>query len=166
MRSKFLKVSALLFSLSPIAGAFAQTTLTALKTEYLTSPIGLDNPNPRFTWQMQDNSQNAKQTAYRILVGIDSAALLNGKATQWNTGWKQSDLSLVTYSGQLLKPFTKYFWRLDVTNGNKKTVSKISGFEMGMMQMANWQGAWISDTENVKLKPAPIFATPLPQAKR
>jgi len=157
MKSKFLKVSALLFSLSPIAGAFAQTTLTALKTEYLTNPIGLDNPNPRFTWQMQDNSQNAKQSAYRILVDTDSAALLNGKATQWNTGWKQSDLSLVTYSGQLLKPFTKYFWRLDITNGNKKMISKISGFEMGMMQMANWQGAWISDTENVKLKPAPYF---------
>jgi len=157
MKSKLLQLSALLFALGPIAGATAQTTLTALKTEYLSQPIGLDNPNPRFTWQMNDATAGAKQIAYRILVNTDSAALLNGKATLWNTGWKQSDLNLITYSGQSLKPFTKYFWRVDITNGNKKTASKISSFEMGMMNMANWQGAWIADNENVKLKPAPYF---------
>lgn len=155
MRSKFLQLSALLFVLS--AGAAAQTTLTALKTEYLSQPIGLDTPNPRFTWQMNDATPGAKQVAYRILVNTDSAALLNGKAALWNTGWQQSDRSLVTYSGQSLKPFTKYFWRVDITNGNKKTASKISAFEMGMMNMANWQGAWIADNENIKLKPAPYF---------
>lgn len=157
MKSKLLQFSALFLMLAPVASVSAQTTLTALKTEYLINPIGLDNPNPRFTWQMNDATPGARQLAYRILVNTDSAALLNGKATLWNTGWQQSDLNLTTYSGQSLKPFTKYFWRLDITNGNKKTVSKISAFETGMMNMANWQGAWISDNENVKLKPAPYF---------
>ncbi|KIA92459.1 alpha-rhamnosidase [Pedobacter kyungheensis] len=157
MKSKLLQFSALFLMLAPVASVSAQTTLTALKTEYLINPIGLDNPNPRFTWQMNDATPGARQLTYRILVNTDSAALLNGKATLWNTGWQQSDLNLTTYSGQSLKPFTKYFWRLDITNGNKKTASKISAFEMGMMNMANWQGAWISDNENVKLKPAPYF---------
>ncbi|SDE21907.1 alpha-L-rhamnosidase [Pedobacter soli] len=157
MKSKLLQFSALFLMLAPVASVSAQTTLTALKTEYLINPIGLDNPNPRFTWQMNDATPGARQLTYRILVNTDSVALLNGKATLWNTGWQQSDLNLTTYSGQPLKPFTKYFWRLDITNGNKKTASKISAFEMGMMNMANWQGAWISDNENVKLKPAPYF---------
>lgn len=157
MKSKLLQFSALFLMLAPVASVSAQTTLTALKTEYLINPIGLDNPNPRFTWQMNDATPGARQLTYRILVNTDSVALLKGKATLWNTGWQQSDLNLTTYSGQQLKPFTKYFWRLDITNGNKKTASKISAFEMGMMNMANWQGAWISDNENVKLKPAPYF---------
>lgn len=157
MKSKLLQFSALFLMLAPVASVSAQTTLTALKTEYLINPIGLDNPNPRFTWQMNDATPGARQLTYRILVNTDSVALLKGKATLWNTDWQQSDLNLTTYSGQPLKPFTKYFWRLDITNGNKKTASKISAFEMGMMNMANWQGAWISDNENVKLKPAPYF---------
>lgn len=157
MKSKLLQFSALFLMLAPVANVSAQATLTALKTEYLINPIGLDNPNPRFTWQMNDATPGARQLAYRILVNTDSVALLKGKATLWNTGWQQSGLNLTTYSGHPLKPFTKYFWRLDITNGNKKTASKISAFEMGMMNMANWQGAWISDNENVKLKPAPYF---------
>lgn len=132
-------------------------SLTALKTEYLENPIGLDNAKPRFTWQMNDASMGAKQTAYRILVDVDSAALTQEKASCWNSGWAKSDVNLVIFSGKPLKPFTKYFWRVDVTNGRKKTFSKIASFEMGMMNMANWQGAWISDNENIKLKPAPYF---------
>ncbi|WP_316806532.1 alpha-L-rhamnosidase [Pedobacter agri] len=132
-------------------------SLTALKTEYLKNPIGLDNAKPRFTWQMNDASMGAKQTAYRILVDVDSAALTQEKASCWNSGWAKSDVNLVIFSGKPLKPFTKYFWRVDVTNGRKKTLSKIASFEMGMMNMANWQGAWISDNENIKLKPAPYF---------
>lgn len=156
MRFNFLKILTLLPSIFLISNTKAQS-LTALKTEYLTQPIGLDNPQPRFTWQMNDNSQDAKQTKYRILVDVDSSFLIKGKANNWNTGWIKSDQNLVIYSGQSLKPFTKYFWRVDVTNGNQKTFGKIASFEIGMMSMSNWQGAWISDNENVKLKPAPYF---------
>ncbi|RZJ90659.1 MAG: alpha-rhamnosidase [Chryseobacterium sp.] len=141
-------------------------SLTALKTEYLENPIGLDNAKPRFTWQMNDASLGAKQTAYRILVDVDSAALMQEKASCWNSGWNKSDINLVIFSGKPLKPFTKYFWRIDVTNGRKKTFSKIASFEMGMMNMANWQGAWISDNENIKLKPAPYFRHTFNAAKK
>ncbi|AZI27620.1 alpha-rhamnosidase [Pedobacter sp. G11] len=141
-------------------------SLTALKTEYLENPIGLDNAKPRFTWQMNDASLGAKQTAYRILVDVDSAALMQEKASCWNSGWNKSDINLVIFSGKPLKPFTKYFWRIDVTNGRKKTFSKIASFEMGMMNMANWQGAWISDNENIKLKPAPYFRYTFKAAKK
>lgn len=141
-------------------------SLTALKTEYLENPIGLDNAKPRFTWQMNDASLGAKQTAYRILVDVDSAALMQEKASCWNSGWNKSDINLVIFSGKPLKPFTKYFWRIDVTNGRKKTFSKIASFEMGMMNMANWQGAWISDNENIKLKPAPYFRYTFNAAKK
>ncbi|TCD08374.1 alpha-rhamnosidase [Pedobacter frigidisoli] len=165
MKLKSLQIFVSLFCLFPIANSFAQSSLIALKTEYLVNPIGLDNANPRFTWQLADVSQGAKQNAYRISVNTDSLALLKGNGN-WNTGIIQSSDNLITYSGQSLKPFTKYFWRVEVTTSTKKTISKIASFEMGMMNTANWQGAWISDSENIKLKPAPYFRNTFTTAKK
>ncbi|MGF1926179.1 MAG: family 78 glycoside hydrolase catalytic domain, partial [Bacteroidia bacterium] len=150
----------LLCILSPV-GAYTQSPATtySLKTEYLIEPIGLDNPNPRLIWKMLDIRKAAAQTACRILVGTDSVALRQGKASHWNTGWLPTGTSLVTYSGQELKPFTKYYWRLDIADHLKVKSPKfqIASFEMGMMNTKNWQGAWISDNENPQLKPAPYF---------
>ncbi|MBB2145320.1 Bacterial alpha-L-rhamnosidase [Pedobacter sp. LMG 31464] len=156
LSSNIFRVSVVLFCSFAFSTSFAQTIIN-LKTEYLINPIGLDNPNPRFTWQMADNRKGAKQTAYRIMVSTDSVALLQGKANQWNTGWLQTSTSLKIYNGQSLKPFIKYFWRLDVANQLKVINTKLASFEMGMMGGKNWQGSWISDNENPKLKPAPYF---------
>ncbi|WP_113654612.1 alpha-L-rhamnosidase [Pedobacter namyangjuensis] len=154
----FLKFAKSLLLLSVPLFSFAQYA-NNLKTEYLINPLGLDSPNPRFTWQMNDDRTGAKQTAFRILVNTDSVALAQGKAVQWNTGWLATSENLKTYSGRLLKPFTKYFWRVDIADQNKvkSTKVKIASFEMGMMDSKNWQGAWISDNQNINLKPAPYF---------
>lgn len=74
---------------------------------------------PRFTWQLSDNKQGAKQTAYRILVDTDSASIIAGKRSIWNTGWIKSSDNLVTYQGQALMPFTKYFWKVELTDQDK-----------------------------------------------
>jgi len=156
MRLNLQTIATLSFFFFASSNISAQS-LVALKTEYLINPIGLDDPKPRFTWQMNDAKPGATQTAYRILIDIDSSSLINEKAAIWNTGWIKSNNNLAIFSGESLKPFTKYFWRVDVVNGNKKTLSKMASFEMGMMSMDNWQGAWISDNENINLKPAPYF---------
>ncbi|MNR26733.1 hypothetical protein D3C85_1439680 [compost metagenome] len=51
----------------------------ALQCEYLLNPIGIDAAKPRLSWSMVDTRQNAKQTAYRILVGKDSVAVSKKK---------------------------------------------------------------------------------------
>ena len=159
MVSKFSKITCFFFCTLPLF-SFAQSfDIIGLKTEYLVNPIGLDNPNPRFTWQMADTRIGAKQTAYRILVNTDSIALAQGKAVQWNTGWLKTSISLKIYTGALLKPFTKYYWRVDIADKNniKSAKVKIASFEMGMMDGKSWKGSWIADNENTKLKPAPYF---------
>ena len=143
-----------------IAG-YAQLSFhpTSMETEYLVTPIGLDVPKPRFSWKMSDLRNGALQTGYQIMVGTDSASLLNNKETVWNSGWQTSSASLITYGGQALKPFTKYFWCITIANQQqqKSAVSPITSFETGMMDMKNWNGAWISDVSNIALKPAPYF---------
>jgi alpha-L-rhamnosidase len=137
--------------------AKAQVVLVDLKTEYLKNPIGLDAAHPRFAWRLEDSRRGVKQTAYRILVNTDSIALTSEKGSVWNTGWIKSEDNFVVYKGQALKPFTKYFWRVDINDQNKKLSSNVSSFEMGMMTMNNWKGAWIADNKDAALKPAPYF---------
>ncbi len=139
----------------------AQTRFRAagLETEYLENPIGIDAPHPRFTWRMADDRQGARQTAYRLLVSTDSLALINGKADLWNTGTIKSDAMLIAYAGPSLQPFTRYFWRVIITNEQHQTNANtgIASFETGMMSSRNWKGAWISDNNSISLKPAPYF---------
>jgi alpha-L-rhamnosidase len=130
-----------------------------LETEYLENPIGIDAPQPRFSWQMADQRKGAAQTAYRILVATDSAALLNEQAATWDTGWQQTAVNLVTYQGKPLKPFTKYYWTVAIADQQQKKSSPagIASFETGMMVMKNWKGSWITDVSDINLKPAPYF---------
>jgi hypothetical protein len=49
-----------------------------LQCEYLTNPLGIDAVHPRLMWQMSDLSQGVCQTAYQVVVGIDSVEVRNG----------------------------------------------------------------------------------------
>jgi alpha-L-rhamnosidase len=142
--------------------------VAGMKTEYLTNPKGIDAPAPRFTWRLNDNRPGVKQTAYRIMLSTDSADLSKGNFTIWNSGWKNTDSCLVVFAGRELKPFTKYYWKVDVTDQDKKTYanSSIASFETGMMGMSNWQGAWITDVNDQNLKPAPYFRKVFNASKR
>jgi alpha-L-rhamnosidase len=42
-----------------------------LRCEYLEDPIGLDTPNPRFSWCLAHNERNQKQSAYQIIVASE-----------------------------------------------------------------------------------------------
>lgn len=109
-----------------------------LKTEYLVNPLGLDTQHPRFTWYLQDSRQGAKQTAYHIYIGTDSAALAAGKANIWIGAKENSSASLVTYVGKALQPFTKYYWKVSVWDKDgRQSSSAIASFEMGMMRAEN-----------------------------
>jgi alpha-L-rhamnosidase len=152
------KPAALIISMLVHFAAWSQHT-TDLRVEYLTAPLGVDVPTPRFTWRLNDLSNDlrngASQRDYRILVDIDSTQLIGQNGNQWNTGWVSNGQTLITYSGKALQPSTKYYWRLDVNGQTEKP--SITSFETGLMSMSNWKGSWISDNNDIELKPAPYF---------
>lgn len=128
-----------------------------LQTEYLVNPLGIDASHPRFSWRQKDVRNGAKQTGYRITVHTDSTALAGGQGTLWSTGWTNSDQNLVAYNGQPLKPFTKYYWRVDVRDHTAATAFAIASFETGMVDARNWKGAWIADGHDIRRREAPYF---------
>lgn len=129
-----------------------------LQCEHLVNPLGIDAPQPRLSWRIEDKRTAAIQTAYEISISTDSVSLKNEYAKVWKTEKINSASQLITYSGNTLQPFTKYFWQVKVWDkeGNVSE-SGIAKFETGMMSSKNWKGAWINDTRDINLKPAPYF---------
>lgn len=113
-----------------------------LRVNNLTAPLGIDDPAPKFSWQLRDPAPGAKQTAYR--VDIASAANL-AKANVWTSGRVESNQSLnIRYAGPVLKPSTRYFLTVTVWGKDGKTYPAASSwFETGLMQQEAWTAQWI-----------------------
>lgn len=128
------------------------STPVALQCEYLDQPLGIDAEAPRFRWRLSTG-----QTAYRVIVGRDSASVDGGTGTSWDSGQVEGSGNLAVYSGEPLTPHTRYFWKVQVWTGGKMFDSAVNTFETGMGGDSNWQGQWITDTNDVNLKPAGYF---------
>ncbi len=71
-----------------------------LRVNDLKTPLGIDDPAPRLSWQLQDPARGAKQTAYELLVASGEELLQAGQADVWDSGRIESGKSLnVRYGG-------------------------------------------------------------------
>ena len=136
---------------APVAALAATTAQKPinLKCDSLTTPIGLDTPQPQLSWQLQDDRSGAKQTAYQLQVATQSALLAAGKSDIWDSGRIASDQSVgVVYRGPALKPEQRYYWRVKVwdKDGEPYPASDVTWWETGLMG-GQWRGKWIGFEE-------------------
>lgn len=156
-----------LFVVSSFAFPSTQPEVAKMRCEYLDNPLGVDALQPRFTWQMKDNRQAAKQTAFQVFVGTDSAEVAQGRGNSWNSGKIRSESNLIRYAGARLLPFTVYYWSVSIWDQSGKPIRhSVKRFETGMQGMTNWRGSWISDGEDINLKPAPYFRKPFNTSRK
>ncbi|QGY42770.1 Bacterial alpha-L-rhamnosidase [Maribellus comscasis] len=137
----------------------ADVSVTHLKCEYLVNPIGMDTKSPRFSWQISSEEAGVEQQAYKLIVGADSKKVAAGEGDSWDSGIIESSTIPAVYQGEELQPFTTYHWQVKVQlqDGSWSDYSEIASFETGMMGQHNWKGAWISDSYDFNIKPAPYF---------
>ena len=96
--------------LAPVQAA-AFTGPVELRVDNLKTPLGIDDPAPRFSWQLQDPARGAKQNAYEVLVASRAELLRLGKPVVWDSRRIESDESLnVHYRGPAIEASTRYFW--------------------------------------------------------
>jgi alpha-L-rhamnosidase len=150
-----------LLFLLPVTYSVAQPACTPidLQCEYLPNPLGIDAAHPRLSWKLEDIRTGAYQNAYQLIVGTDSVEVSKGTGNCWQTGQINAGTQLVSYQGKPLQPLTRYYYTVQIWDKDNKpsAFAATSHFETGMMNSAAWQGAWISDTRDIALKPAPYF---------
>lgn len=136
----------------------SKTEVQNLLCEYLEAPIGIDSEQPRFRWELKSERNGTMQKGYNLSVGTDSIEVSKGNGNMWKSIGENNAQSLVIYDGKKLAPFTKYYWGVKIIDDqNLESNFSISSFETGMIQQKNWKGSWITDNNDIHIKPAPYF---------
>lgn len=138
--------------------ALAATTLTNLRTESLKTPIGIDELQPLFSWQMASNQIGAAQSAYRVMVALDTTKLEAGDLV-YDSGRIRSDESIgVPYHGKALKGSTRYFWKVQVWDQQGQLIeSEPTWFETGLIGIGWNKAEWIGSSELILSKYRTFF---------
>ncbi len=128
-----------------------------LRCEYRENPLGIDVKEPRLSWKLAAVSPLARglaQTAYRVLVASTDSLLAENKGDLWDSGDVTSGESVhVVYAGEALASGLRCVWKVQVRDqdGGRSPWSAPAFWTMGMLDRAEWSGAWIgSDRLYVK----------------
>lgn len=125
---------------------------TFLRTEWAVNPIQVDNPAPRFSWDVP-----GPQTAYRIVVSTSTSSI-----AVWDSSNVSSpSTSGVIYSGEPLLSDTDYTWTVASADINGTwTESTAAYFSTALFNQKDWSGDWIGGANqlasNFSLQPSPI----------
>lgn len=121
-------------------------TVTDLRVEDLTDPLGLDVARPRFIWGFEATAaRSVRQTAYRVAVASTDERLAQGEADIWDSGRVESRQNAgVAYGGPPLASATSYAWRVWVwPSGDAHPDSAGARWETGLFHPRDWRAAWI-----------------------
>jgi alpha-L-rhamnosidase len=144
MKFKFFTI--LLFVISGIVTSYASISVSALKTESMTNPLGIDVEKPRFSWKtLATTETGVYQKAYQIMVASSAEKLARDEADIWNSTKVSSDQQLwIPYAGSALKSNAQYYWKVKVwTNKGESDWSQTALWSMGILQEVEWKAQWI-----------------------
>lgn len=106
--------------------------ISKLTVESLENGCVTDNENPRFSFCLESDRQN---------VNLKNAVITVGS---WSINTKEQ--IAVPYSGEKLKPFTKYSVTVKAEDNLGERAEKSTEFETGRMD-TGWKAKWITDGE-------------------
>lgn len=126
----------------------ADMTAVNLKCEYLSDPMGIDMPDPRFYWQVASEQPGQRQSAYRLLVASTQELLDTDQGDVWDSGRKRSERNThIVFSGKDLEPASHYYWKVKLWDKDRKEGhwSGTATFSTGLFTEEDWKGArWIA----------------------
>lgn len=136
----------------PLLEVNANAKIVNLMVNGKSNPIGLDDENPAFSWQMQSNVIGAAQKYYQIIVRDDTGHIV------WDSNIVESQSSQdIKYEGEPLVASTRYTWSVAVTDtAGNRVESDSAFFETGLMSTSldAWNGAQWIGAESLSLDAA------------
>ena len=118
------------------------------------NPPGIDDPNPRLSWQVvlaspADRAQS--ETAWQIQAASSAARLASNQPDLWDSGQVVSAQPFnVAYAGSPLASAQQVFWRVRVWDQNNAVSawSPVATWTMGLLNPGDWQGGWLAAATN------------------
>jgi alpha-L-rhamnosidase len=116
-----------------------------LAANALTNPMGVQDPAPRLSWQLQADSsrRGAVQSAYEIRV----SSAPGGPSDFWDSGRVPSAESIqIPYGGKPLPSRTRAYWQVTVWDERGASSSSAPGaafWETGLLDRSDWSAKWI-----------------------
>lgn len=147
MKTELLFIILLIMVFAMPGESRRRVSVSHLLTEWMQNPLGIDTPQPHFSWQIQHSDRGARQSAYQVQVASNTKLLRLGKADMWDSGKVASSKSLhIRYEGKPLQSRTIYYWRVRVWDhsGTVSSFSPPATFETAMLQLEDWQARWIA----------------------
>jgi alpha-L-rhamnosidase len=115
-----------------------------LQAEQRREPLGIDAPRPRLSWRLASERRGAAQGAYRITAAERRADLDVPDRLVWDSGRRESgDSVLVYWDGPVLRPATRYHWRVEVWDETGDRATGESWFETGLLHREDWTAVWV-----------------------
>lgn len=130
------------------------TEIYDLRTNHLSSPLGVETAAPRFSWKLKSDESNVMQLSYRVTAHCGDTLL-------WDSGVTDSKKSHnIVYQGVSLNSRQIVRWTVQVeTTAGSAGASSV--FEMGLLSREDWKGKWIEpedrDFHIMELTPAPYL---------
>ncbi len=145
------------------AGGFtcpAALTVSGLKAEYRTNPLGLDAPQPRLNWLLDSNQRDQTQTAYQVLVASSPEKLARNDSDLWDSGKVTSRESVsVVYDGKPLRSGQRVYWKVRAwdRDGRPSSFSAPAWWEMALLALEDWRASWITRKQGEPVPEAKLF---------
>ncbi|MBN1764282.1 MAG: family 78 glycoside hydrolase catalytic domain [Sedimentisphaerales bacterium] len=123
-----------------------RTKVTRLRCEYLENPIGIDQVQPRLSWNIEAARRGVRQIARQVRVASSTERLARGDADLWDSGRVEDDRSThIPYCGVVLTSRISCYWQVRIWDEQGNTsVSEPACWTMGLLNSADWQAQWIA----------------------
>lgn len=79
-------------------------SISHLRCEYLVDPLGIDEVQPRLSWQIESARRGARQVAFRVRVASTAELANSDDVDLWDSGRIESlQTTHVIYAGRPLR---------------------------------------------------------------
>ncbi|NCI48185.1 family 78 glycoside hydrolase catalytic domain [Sediminibacterium soli] len=122
-----------------------QVTVQQLRCEQLVNPLGIDEKEPRLSWQLASPQRGLLQQSFQVLVASSLEKLNRGEGDLWNSGRIDNAASIhIVYRGKPLQSKQSCYWKVRVyTNKGVTGWSAAAHWSMGLLLAADWKAKWI-----------------------
>jgi len=131
--------------ISEKAHANGDLTIVNMRTDYKTNPLGIDERQPRLSWEIISAKGNTRQTACELQVAGSEQKLLQRADLLWEKKMNSDQSVQVIYQGPALQSRQRLFWRVRIwdNHGRVSGWSKPAIWEMGLLSDTDWKAKWI-----------------------